>query len=178
MKIQSIGAVTGLIVVLSVPISAVAQTALTDEGGRYEMQPVEGGIARLDTQTGSVTLCRVRGDAIRCKPADAEGPREREGREARREFSRGLVRDSPQTRLGRIETRLQRIEDRLSRLEQRGRGQPLPLDEMKQVLRGFSDLMREFDQSDEPGGRGGDFTEQPRRDRGLKDHLGPAPDRL
>ena len=176
MQNRSIGTIAALIVASSLPISAGAQTVLTDEGGRYEMQPVEGGIARLDTVTGAVTLCRLRGEAIRCQAAEAEGPVGLEGRDARRDLSRGLVRDSDKTRLGRIETRLQRIEDRLSRLEARGRGEPLPLDEMKQVLRGFSDLMREFDQGEARPDR--DFEQKPHRDRGLKDHLGPAPDRL
>ncbi len=41
--------------------------------GRYEMQPVAGGIARLDTVTGEVTLCRVDGGALRCVPS-VSGP--------------------------------------------------------------------------------------------------------
>ncbi|MCQ8783312.1 hypothetical protein [Mangrovibrevibacter kandeliae] len=33
---------------------------------RYQMQPVEGGIARLDTETGAITLCRPQAGIMVC----------------------------------------------------------------------------------------------------------------
>ena len=52
---------------------AAAQSLLDTAGGRYEMQPVDGGVARLDTVTGDVEFCRVAGDAIVCTDATLGG---------------------------------------------------------------------------------------------------------
>ena len=38
--------------------------------GRYTMQPVDGGLLRLDTQTGAVSMCRPgAGGAVTCQPS-------------------------------------------------------------------------------------------------------------
>jgi hypothetical protein len=50
---------------LSVAASPPADTA---QPGRFTMQPSEGGIVRLDTQTGDVSLCKPVGGTLECKP--------------------------------------------------------------------------------------------------------------
>ena len=56
---------------------ASAQTALplpAERPGRYAMQPVEGGFARLDTETGAVSLCTKKGTGFSCDAvADERG---------------------------------------------------------------------------------------------------------
>ncbi|MFP5076532.1 hypothetical protein ACLE20_04425 [Rhizobium sp. YIM 134829] len=49
--------------------SAAAEEAAP---GRYSMQRVEGGIARLDTQTGEVTLCQDKDGQMTCRMAADE----------------------------------------------------------------------------------------------------------
>jgi hypothetical protein len=41
------------------------------EAGRYQLQPVEGGIVRLDTATGAMDFCRSTGAGLECKEAAA-----------------------------------------------------------------------------------------------------------
>ena len=36
------------------------------ENGRYTMTPAPGGFLRLDTRTGAVALCTVKGPAVTC----------------------------------------------------------------------------------------------------------------
>lgn len=37
--------------------------------GRYQLQPVEGGVVRLDTATGAMTLCKTEAGKLACAPA-------------------------------------------------------------------------------------------------------------
>lgn len=37
--------------------AAIAQDLPAREGGRYALQPVEGGVIRMDTQTGALSMC-------------------------------------------------------------------------------------------------------------------------
>ncbi len=39
------------------------------ENGRFTMSPVEGGVMRLDTRTGKISVCRQRGEAWACEAA-------------------------------------------------------------------------------------------------------------
>lgn len=39
------------------------------ENGRFTMSPVEGGVMRLDTRTGKISICRQRGEAWACEAA-------------------------------------------------------------------------------------------------------------
>ena len=39
------------------------------ENGRFTMNPVEGGVMRLDTRTGKISVCRQRGAAWACEAA-------------------------------------------------------------------------------------------------------------
>ena len=45
------------------PLVASAPAAAQDRPGRYAMSPVEGGFARLDTETGQMSICRDQKDA-------------------------------------------------------------------------------------------------------------------
>lgn len=46
---------------------ASADTAV-EAKGRYTMTPVDGGLMRLDTETGAVALCTRKSDAWACEP--------------------------------------------------------------------------------------------------------------
>jgi hypothetical protein len=37
-----------------------------EASGRYTLAPLEGGIVKLDTRTGTLTECRRKGDALSC----------------------------------------------------------------------------------------------------------------
>ncbi|HDZ74102.1 MAG TPA: hypothetical protein ENH55_15365 [Aurantimonas coralicida] len=106
-------------------VPASAQSILDTTDGRYQMQPVEGGIARLDTQTGAVDLCRVDGDAMVCTGSS----------------------DAQRGDAGRIAD----LEARVAALEG---GKPAVDDvdaadqaikTMRQVFRGFADIVRELE---------------------------------
>ncbi|HWU64231.1 MAG TPA: hypothetical protein VN112_19620 [Ensifer sp.] len=45
--------------------------ALADDApvGRYQLQPVEGGVVRLDTATGEMTLCKADSGRLACAPS-------------------------------------------------------------------------------------------------------------
>lgn len=49
--------------------AALAGTAAAqgDKGGRFAMSPVEGGMMRLDTETGAMSLCKRSGDQWACE---------------------------------------------------------------------------------------------------------------
>lgn len=53
-------------------LAGFAAPALAE--GRYQLQTVEGGIVRLDTQTGAMDFCKVAQAALDCSPA-APAPR-------------------------------------------------------------------------------------------------------
>jgi hypothetical protein len=44
-------------------------TAAQEAPGRYVLAPIEGGVVRLDTQTGELSECRRREDRLTCTPA-------------------------------------------------------------------------------------------------------------
>ena len=47
---------------------AVAQSSRPDSaGGRYTMQPTDGGFLRLDTATGAITFCKTRSGTWSCE---------------------------------------------------------------------------------------------------------------
>ena len=61
--------------VICAAVTATAMTALAgtaaaqgDKGGRFAMSPVEGGMMRLDTETGAMSLCKRAGDQWACEP--------------------------------------------------------------------------------------------------------------
>lgn len=49
----------------------VALADTVDDGkGRYTMSPVDGGVLRLDRETGAMALCTRKGDKIVCDPVE------------------------------------------------------------------------------------------------------------
>ena len=62
---------SGLLAALTaMAIAAIAGPAVAqgDKGGRFAMSPVEGGMMRLDTETGAMSLCKRAGDQWACEP--------------------------------------------------------------------------------------------------------------
>lgn len=53
--------------------AAMAQSLVPQSSAsRYSMQPVDGGVARLDTQTGEISLCQVEDGQMRCETSEEE----------------------------------------------------------------------------------------------------------
>ena len=103
------------------------------------MQPVEGGVARLDTQTGDVSLCRIGAAGMTCEASIED----RERLEARiRELSEG-----PAT-----------LDGNAPPATAPGASSQLPDDveidraigRMKKLFEAFRDIAREFDRSPAP----------------------------
>ena len=115
--------------------SAQSLVAAAPAAGRYAMQPVEGGIARLDTATGEVSLCRIDAGGMTCQPSRED----RERLEARiRELSGeapasegGIARRGPEPAPATPDT-----EDDAEFDKALGR--------MKQVFRAFREITRDF----------------------------------
>ncbi len=111
-------------------VPASAQSIPDTTGSRYQMQPVEGGIARLDTQTGAVDLCRVEGDAVVCKGSGVA--------------QKGDGRRSDASRIADLEARVEALEggkragDEVDAADQ-------AIKTMRQVFRGFADIVRELE---------------------------------
>lgn len=66
-----------LIAAMSVLIAAATPSALAqnvERSGRYSMSPAEGGgFARLDTETGAMSICQRQAEAWTCRDMDDEG---------------------------------------------------------------------------------------------------------
>jgi hypothetical protein len=100
------------------------KAAPDSENGRYTMSPVEGGVMRLDSRTGQVSLCRRKIDAWACEAvADDRAAYEKE--------------------IGRLQDKLAKLEAEL------GRGKRedlrLPSDtEVDRVMKFFENVLRRF----------------------------------
>ncbi len=46
-----------------------ASPSLAADGARYAMTPIEGGVIRLDTQTGLISTCKLQGADLICRSA-------------------------------------------------------------------------------------------------------------
>lgn len=53
-------------------VAAAATPALAEGEGRYRMEKTEGGIVRLDTVTGEISLCREKDGQVSCRMAADE----------------------------------------------------------------------------------------------------------
>lgn len=118
----------GLLIAMAAPTSAAEQLP-----GRYSFVPVEGGVLRLDTETGDIAFCAVVAASATCAPAAADT-----------QATKDVNADSD-SRLGAIEERLAALEskrdpevvaddeamDRVARLTER-------------MMRSFFDLVREM----------------------------------
>src|SRR5262245_52602950 len=62
---------------LSGPALAQEDTSILadDANGRYSLAPIDGGVVKLDTRTGTLTECRRKDDALTCILASDERQR-------------------------------------------------------------------------------------------------------
>ena len=77
-------------VAFSVATSAVAQ----EKPGRYVMSPIQGGFARLDTETGLMSVCKGTADNFKCELAPdstADAQKDAEKRTAEAKELRGEI---------------------------------------------------------------------------------------
>ena len=58
-----------LFVALAAP-AAAAPPAEAERPARFIMQPVDGGVVRMDTETGAISMCVKRGTAFGCEPVE------------------------------------------------------------------------------------------------------------
>lgn len=107
---------------LSWPSLAAAQGK--PEGNRYSMQPVEGGVVRMDNATGEMSLCHVEAKKMACDMASDQ-------------------RSALQERIDRLEERVARLEGRLR--DQGTEAAPLPTDkDLDRAMNTFERVMRRF----------------------------------
>jgi len=68
-----------ILVAASGPTLALAQdkpqAAAPSAAGRFTLQKVEGGVVRMDNETGEMSLCHADGQSLACKPATDDGKR-------------------------------------------------------------------------------------------------------
>jgi hypothetical protein len=116
---------------------AVAQSLMPATSvGRYEMQPIEGGVARLDTQTGEVSLCHVDGGTMRCQPSEEERARLEE---RIRELSGGRPDPDRQATMAPPPPPPAAGQSEDAEVDK-------AIDRMKKIFRAFRDITREFDE--------------------------------
>jgi hypothetical protein len=53
-------------------LAQAAPDSAGERPGRFVLQPMEGGVVRLDTVTGAISHCRKRGEAITCEGVAAD----------------------------------------------------------------------------------------------------------
>jgi hypothetical protein len=114
-----------------------------DQPGRFAMQPVDGGIMRLDTKTGAISLCLRKAASFTCEPVPD---------------SRGADGD-----LARLAAENRELRDRLARLEAEGpaarKSLELPseaevdkaLDYFERMVKKFRDRMKSLEGSSGKG---------------------------
>ena len=74
-------------------LAIAAPPVETERPGRYNMQPADGGILRLDTETGAMSMCAKRGSGYSCEPVhdDRSGQKELERLTAENRDLRGEI---------------------------------------------------------------------------------------
>jgi hypothetical protein len=56
-----------VLILAALSATALASPALAQNSGRFTFQPMEGGLLRLDTETGQVSHCTRAGDSFACR---------------------------------------------------------------------------------------------------------------
>lgn len=95
--------------------------------GRYQMQPVDGGLARLDTQTGAIVFCRSEAGTIACD-----------------DTPRGPGRGQGTSRLDALESRVEALEASRRALVDRDDAD-YAVEQMKKLFSGFADIVRDLE---------------------------------
>jgi hypothetical protein len=105
--------------------ASAPKAAPESENGRYNMSPVAGGVLRLDTRSGQVSLCRQKGDSWICETtADDRAAYEKE--------------------IARLQARVAGLEAELGR-RPGGGDLKLPSDaEVDRVMKFFESVFRRF----------------------------------
>jgi hypothetical protein len=52
---------------VAILLATAASPALAQTSGRFTFQPVDGGLMRLDTETGQVSMCTRAADSFACR---------------------------------------------------------------------------------------------------------------
>lgn len=69
-----------VLIAAALPLAVSAEPA-AEQKGRYSMSPVDGGMMRLDTETGAVALCTRKNDQWSCEPVkDGTGAGDEKGK--------------------------------------------------------------------------------------------------
>lgn len=134
-------------------LAMVEAPAAAEEEGRYRLEKTPEGYVRMDTQTGEMSLCEMRGGQLVCKLAADE-------------------RSAFQDEIDRLTTRLGGIEERLSKIEENPVLKPenlLPSEEqvqrslglMEEFFRKFMGIVKEMDK--ELGGEDGKEAAPPQK---------------
>jgi hypothetical protein len=118
----------GLLIAMAAPTSAAEQLA-----GRYSFVPVDGGVLRLDAETGDVAFCAVVAASATCTPAAPDT-----------QAAEDVQADA--------DSRLAAIEERLAAIESKPDPEVLADDEAidrvtrltERMMRSFFDLVREM----------------------------------
>lgn len=115
-----------------------APIANADEAGRYAFQKSGNGFARLNTETGQVSMCENKSDQLTCRPAVER-------------------KQASQAEIDRLNKKVDGLEKRLADLEKRvvSPKDLLPSDEqvdrtlgiMERFFRRFMDIARDFDKT-------------------------------
>ncbi len=123
--------------ILIATLAFAAAPAAAEDEGRFRLEKTPDGYVRMDTQTGEMSLCEMRGGQLVCKLAADE-------------------RSALQDELDRLSTRLAAIEERLAKIEANPIVKPenlLPSDEefqrslglMEQFFRKFMGIVKDMD---------------------------------
>jgi hypothetical protein len=123
---------------LSMAAMLAASAAHADQTGRYVFQKSGDGFARLDSETGQISLCDNKSDQLTCRPATEE-------------------KQAPQGEIDRLNQKIDKLEGRVADLEKRmvSPKDLLPSDEqvdrtlgiMERFFRRFMDIARDFDKT-------------------------------
>jgi len=130
------------LILLAMLAFAAAPAAAGDEG-RFRLEKTPDGYVRMDTKTGEMSLCEMRGGQLVCKLAADE-------------------RSALQDEIDRLSTRLSGIEERLAKIEENPIVKPenlLPSEEefqrslgmMEQFFRKFMGIVKDMDKELDDG---------------------------
>lgn len=136
-------------------VAALAQATPPQAGGRFTMQPVDGGVLRLDTENGTLSMCKSRSGTWECQSMPderaaldkeiqrlAKENEELKGAVKRLEDLAGIPSDKPQAKRGPGVSGLPGPED-----------VDKAMTYLQSMLKKFKEKLKEFEDLDPHGGR-------------------------